>query len=412
MTPYRLRCVRCRQEYGPDETDYVCLECGIGGNLDVLYDLDSVKKKLSRETLATCRDDSIWRYSPLLPLADHSAVSTLHVGWTPLLDCPAMASRYRVRRLWIKDESRNPTASLKDRASAVCVAKALHRNATVITCASTGNAASSLAGACARLGLKSVIFTPELAPRPKVAQLLLYGATSIRIRGSYDQAYDLCLQATREYGWYNRNSGYNPYLGEGKKTAALEICEQLGWACPDTLFVPVGDGCILGGVWKGFCDLYEMGWIERQPRLIGVQAEGASPIVRAFEQNSAIVPTESSTIADGIAVGNPRDGVKALRAIRESGGCAIRVSDREILEALCELPRSSGVFAEPAAAAAFAGFTKLSAAGDLPADETVVLLITGSGLKDIDTALGSVTIPDVIQPSLAALAPCIARMDS
>jgi threonine synthase len=401
---YKLRCIRCGREYAAGETDYVCLHCGIGGNLDVVYDLERIRATVARESLAACRDFSIWRYRFLLPLAENAPAASLHVGWTPLQECSELARRYGVGRLWIKDDGRNPTASLKDRASAVCVAKALERNAKVISCASTGNAASSLAGACANVGLRSVIFTPERAPLPKIAQLLLFGATLIRIRASYDVAYDLSLEASEKFGWYSRNSGFNPYLGEGKKTAALEICEQLDWQPPDFVFVPVGDGCILGGMWKGLCDLYQLSWIPQRSRMIGIQAEGASPVVKAFEENAPIVPCEASTLADGIAVGQPRDGEKALRAMRESGGLALRVSDEEIREALRRLPAATGIFAEPAAAAAFAGFVKMCEAGKLPADARIVLLITGNGLKDIDTAIRSVTIPPIMEPDLSQIA--------
>jgi threonine synthase len=404
MIGYLLKCVQCGKEYRPNETDYVCLACGVGGNLDVIYDLRAIGKTFSREMLERNRDYSIWRYLPLLPIAADARTASLQVGWTPLLECPRLAAAAGIRQLWLKDDGRNPTASLKDRASALCIPKAFDRHASVVTCASTGNAASSLAGACANVGLRTVIFVPERAPLPKIAQLLLFGATLVRVRAGYDTAYDLSLRATEEYGWYNRNSGFNPYLGEGKKTAALEICEQLGWEAPDYIFVPVGDGCILGGIWKGLCDLHRLAWIERRPRLIAVQAEGASPIVRAFTENQAIVPVESNTIANGIAVGNPRDGLKALRALRESGGQAIRVSDAEICDALRKLPRETGVFVEPAAAAAFAGFEKMAAAGQLPAEARVVLLMTGNGLKDIDTAVGSVTIPEAVEPDWTRIA--------
>ena len=403
MPAYLLKCIRCGREFTAEQTDYVCLACGIGGNLDVVFDLDCIARNFSREALKQNRDYSIWRYLPLLPLAEGARTTSLPVGWTPLVNCPALARRSGIQQLWIKDDSRNPTASLKDRASALCIPKALERGARVITCASTGNAASSLAGACANIGLDAVIFVPERASLPKIAQLLLFGAKLIRLRASYDMAYDLSLEATARYGWYSRNSGYNPYLGEGKKTAALEICEQLEWNAPDYIFVPVGDGCILGGVWKGLCDLHALGWIERRPRLIAVQAEGASPVVRAFAGNAEIVPVEPFTLADGIAVGNPRDGLKALRALRESEGQAVSVSDNEIREALRRLPRETGIFVESAAAAAYAGFLKLTAAGRLPAEARVVLLMTGSGLKDIDTAVGSVTIPEAVEPDLKTI---------
>jgi threonine synthase len=233
------------------------------------------------------------------------------------------------------------------------------------------------------------------------------------VDGTYDDAFDLCLQAAPEFGWYNRNTGYNPYMGEGKKTVAYEICEQLSalvdsrnapWAAPDCILVPVGDGCIIGGIYKGLRDLLALGWIDHMPRLIGVQAAGSAPLVDAWERGlhaMDVQPVEAHTIADSISAGLPRDRIKALRAVRESDGAFVRVTDDEILSAIPALARGCGVFAEPAAAAAYAGLIEAVAQGLVDPDERVVVLATGSGLKDVAAAARSVAPPPVVSPDLA-----------
>jgi threonine synthase len=254
------------------------------------------------------------------------------------------------------------------------------------------------------VGLKSVIFVPQRAPQAKVAQLLIFGARVIMIKGTYDQAFDLCLEAAREYPWYSRNTAYNPYLSEGKKTAALELCEQLGWEAPDRIFVSVGDGCIIGGLWKGLRDLLALGFIDHMPQLVGVQAEGSAPLVRAWEKGTEeIVPMVPETLADSISVGQPRDRVKALRAARETGGQYVSVTDEEILEAMRLLGREAAVFAEPAGAAGFAGLRKLASLGEIDPEERIVALVTGNGLKDVDSAIRATGKPELIEPTMSAL---------
>ena len=403
-----LKCVKCGREYGIHETMYTCLDCGAEGVLDVIYDMKVVATRFLRrqweETYST--PASIWRYIDLLPVQDVRYLPNLQVGWTPMYHCGEFAERYGREQhitlptnLYVKDDGRNPTASFKDRASAIAVVKARELGKEVITCASTGNAASSLAGLAASMGITTYIFVPETAPKAKVAQLLMYGANVIMIRGSYDQAFDLCLQASEEWGWYSRNTGYNPYLGEGKKTAALEICEQLNWNAPDKVFVSVGDGCIIGGIWKGFCDLYALGMIDKLPQMIGVQANGANPLAVAFETGTPVEPLSyTNTLADSIAVGHPRDGLKALRAVRDSKGKMMSVSDNEILKAMKVLARNTGVFAEPAGATAFAGLLRLANRNEIDPNERVVAMVTGNGLKDIDTAIQSVGKPSLAEP--------------
>jgi threonine synthase len=386
-----LRCITCGSVYGPEELDYTCPRCGPRrGTLEVLYDYSKIRRGFTREALKKSRNYTMWRYLPLLPVEDERYIQPLRVGWTPLYRFDGLAREYGVRELYIKDDGLNPTASYKDRASAIVVIKAQEKGKKVITCASTGNAASSLAGFAASTPLSTIIFVPKAAPEAKLTQLLIYGAKVLAVEGSYDQAYDLCLEAAERYGWYNRSAAINPYLVEGKKTGALEVAEQLGWEIPDLVFVPVGDGSVISGIYKGFHDLLELGFIEAIPRIVGVQAQGADPIKRAFERYNgdevAIEDQAADTIADSIAVGKPRDIVKAVKYIHAAKGSFISVSDQQILEAIAELARRTGIFAEPAAAAAYAGFRLLAEQGRLSRSERVVVMITGSGLKDIASA--------------------------
>lgn len=292
----------------------------------------------------------------------------------------------------------------------MAVVKARERGAEIVTTASTGNAAAALSGLCAAVSQPNVIFVPSTAPQAKVAQLLAYGSTVLLVDGTYDQAFDLCLKAARAFGWYNRNTAHNPYMSEGKKTAAYEICEQLAGAqpsaslqAPDVILIPVGDGCIIGGIRKGLKDLAALGWIEHTSRLIGVQAAGSSPLVDAWERGLEgweMDPVEVRSIADSIVAGLPRDRIKALRAARETGGAFIRVSDEEILAAIPALAQGCGVFAEPAAAAAYAGLVRAVEEGLVAPDDRVVVLATGSGLKDVASAMKAVGQPYTVVPDL------------
>lgn len=383
----KLKCVLCGREFDAEPQTYVCDSCGLDGTLDVLYDMDEVKKRLTRESLAANRDMTLWRYGAALPVDDVSHIPPLAAGWSPLYKNRRLAAEYGVKDLYIKDDGRNPTSSLKDRASAVGVAKALDFGQTVVACASTGNAASSLAGFAAVTGLTSYIFVPQMAPAAKVTQLLIYGANVVLVRGDYADAFDLASAAIERFGWYNRSCAINPFLVEGKKTCAMEIAEQLNWDVPDRVFISVGDGCCVSGLYKGFSELLELGLTDRMPKIIGVQAEGASPIYDAVKSGGErVVFSRADTIADSISVGSPRNWAKALRAIRESGGDAVTVSDAEILAAMPELARKSGVFGEPAGVTGFAGMQKLAREGKLAADERVAVVVTGGGLKDIENA--------------------------
>ncbi|MGH2621922.1 MAG: threonine synthase [Anaerolineales bacterium] len=389
---------------------YVCLKDG--GNLDLLLDVGGIRKQTSPEQIRSSSDGSMWRYLPLLPVGDpgypNSALRA--VGWTPLLKAARLGVELGLGGLWLKDDGRNPTASFKDRASAVVVVRAREIGAETVVTASTGNAGAALAGMAAAAGLPAVILAPRTAPKAKIAQLLIFGARVLLVEGSYDEAFDLTLEAAEAFGWYCRNTGYNPFTVEGKKTAAFEICEQLTpvrsngpWAAPDAVFVSVGDGNILSGLHKGFKDLHELGWIKRLPRLYGVQSSGSAAVANAFRAGSSTIePVKANTLADSIAVDLPRDGIRALRAARETGGAVFTVEDGAILSAIQALGREA-VFAEPAGAASYAGVVKAVSDGLIGSEDQIVAVITGSGLKDVSAALRAAGSPLVIEPTLKAL---------
>jgi len=410
-------CSLCRTEYAPGEVTYTCPKDG--GNLDVVLDYDSIKNKYQPEDILSRADSSLWRYLPLLPVSEPEGDSTpLHAaGGTPVFRLTRLAEKLGLQNLWLKDESKNPTASFKDRASAIVVARAQELRSEIIVTASTGNAGAALAGMSAAVGQKAIIFAPKSAPQAKVAQLLIFGAKVILVDGTYDDAFDLTIQASNEFGWYCRNTGYNPFTAEGKKTAAFEIWEwwqhthakwhaEFGEAldhAPLTIFVPVGDGNIISGIHKGFKDLFQLGWMPRIPRIIGVQAEGSAAISNAFHGNTeTIKPVSAHTLADSISVDLPRDGVRAVRAVKETGGTYVNVSDEEILNAIAELGRV-GVFAEPAGATAYAGLVKGTATGVVGNADPILVLNTGSGLKDVRAALSAVESAPIIEPTLSAL---------
>ena len=382
-----LRCLLCGTEHRPDEVAYVCPAHGDDGVLDVVYDYDLIGRRTTRESVA--RGSGMWRFRNLLPVAPSTPVPPILVGDTPLVDAPRLAAAAGVARVWVKDEGRQPTASLKDRASAMAVAKAAERGMGTITTASTGNAAAALAGMCAAAAARAVIFVPASAPPAKIAQLHAFGAAVVLVDGTYDEAVALSMTAARVRGWYNRNTGYNPYMTEGKKTAVYEICEALGWDAPDLIAVGVGDGCIIGGLHKGLRDLLALGWIDRMPRLVGVQATGSAYLADAwrFDEDVNTKPAiVASTVADSIAAGLPRDRVKAMAAVRDTGGVFVTVSDEEILAAIPAVARGCGVFGEPAAAASWAGLRAAVAQGAVGGADRVVIMNTGSGLKDVAAA--------------------------
>ncbi len=399
------KCVKCGKIY---EATPNLTNCTCGGILDIIYDYDYIKANLTKAALASRRDNSMWRYRELLPVEETTEAPPLRVGWSPLYEAKNLAAQLGIKKLWVKDDGLNPTASLKDRASSMAVAKAVEAGAKVIACSSTGNAASSLAGNAAAAGLKTYIFVPSRAPKGKVAQLMTFGATVISVQGSYEETFELSKAAIDKWGWYNRNAAINPYLSEGKKTVGLEIMEQLGWEVPDYIAISVGDGCTIAGLWKGLKDLYAIGFIDRLPRLISAQAEGCCPLNRAIESGEDWRPMEENTLADSIAVGVPRNADKALMAIRESNGLVVNVSDGEIMAAQKLLGRTCGVFGEPAGVTGAAGLKKLCEQGKIPADATVVSVVTGNGLKDVANAIAAcgepLSIPGDMDQLLKAFA--------
>ena len=395
-----LRCVRCEETTPLADGVYLCPRCG--GNVQVEYDYDAIRRAWSRDALQRDPDRTMWRYSPLYPV--DGRIESPPIGWTPMFPAPRLGAPLGLRRLLVKDDGRNPSASFKDRASAIALLRAVEQGHDLVTGASTGNAASSTAVLAAGMGtVRCRIFIPAAAPRAKVAQLLAFGAEVLAVKGTYDDAFDLCLKATERFGWYNRNTGFNPYTREGKKSVSFEICEQLGFEAPDLVVVPVGDGNIISGVWKGFRDFQRLGFIERMPRLLAVQAEGSDAVVRALEGDGTIRAVSGETVADSISVSVPRDGEAAVRAVRESGGSGVRVSDDEILAAIIEVARGAGVFGEPAGVTCWAGLKRAVSLGIVDPAWTTVMLVTGNGLKDVASAMKVTGAPREIEPDSRVL---------
>jgi threonine synthase len=403
------KCSLCGQEYGPGEVEYTCPSDG--GNLDVILDYQHLSIELKPASFINQQEASLWRYLPLLPVGEPGGDGTplRAAGWTPVFAPARLAVSTGLKRLWIKDESRNPTASFKDRASALVVRRAQEIGAEVVVTASTGNAGAALAGMAAAVGQKAVIFAPKSAPPAKIAQLLVFGAQVLLVDGTYDDAFDLTIEASREFGWYCRNTGYNPFTAEGKKSAALEIWEWHKSSNLDfdlhelNLFISVGDGNIISGIHKGFKDLVALGWLEKPPRIFGVQSYGSAAIANAFlAGNEQIVAVSADTLADSISVDLPRDGVRAVRAARQTGGSYVRVRDELILKAIASLG-PVGVFAEPAGATSFAGVMQALEDDLIDPGDPIMALNTGSGLKDVNAAMQAVAPAPVIAPSLEAV---------
>ena len=403
-----FRCFGCGTEQGADFGGYVCPACG--GNLEVRYAWP--KGAPAGWWLDAGRKD-VFRYRALLPVSNLDLASPLRVGMTPLYETPRLGAKAGLKKMYLKDDGQNPSASFKDRAGAVALVRAREIGAKVLCGASTGNAGSSMACLAASVGMPCVIFVPEKAPAAKIAQLLVFGAKVLAVKGTYDDAFDLCMEVCAKRGWFNRNTGHNPFTREGKKTAAFEIFEQLG-KIPDWVVVPTGDGNIIAGIWKGFCDLKEAGLADRTPKMLCAQSAASQAIAAAVwtlqkSGNRApdwktveIAPVAATTVADSISVDIPRDGLAAVRAVIESGGAAVAVPDAEILAAIPEIARGSGVFAEPAASCAWAGLKKAARDGVVKPDETVVCMCTGNGLKDVASARQAAGEPTPVDNAVAA----------
>ena len=405
------RCIACAETQAADFSGFVCPHCG--GNLDITYDYAAIADTVAKG-FGNDRKD-LFRYAPLLPLSAATNPFPLHVGGTPLYAAPRLGAQVGLRNLYLKDETVNPSASTKDRAGAVTLRRAMEIGADVVSVASTGNAGSSIACLAAAVGLRAVVFVPEAAPVAKLTQSLSFGATVFAVRGSYDDAFDLCLAASDEFGWFNRSTGYNPFTREGKKTCAYEIWESLGGRVPDRIIVSTGDGNVLSGMWKGWCDLRAVGLVDRVPRIDCVQSDASAAICLAARRIrdsgeshpdwTAVVvdAVEASTVADSISVDQPRDGLAAARGILESRGETVMIPDEEILDAIPEMARATGIFAEPAAAAPWAAVKRLVHDDKIGADELVVCIVSGSGLKDIANIQTTVGAPLTIEPAVDAI---------
>ena len=418
-----LLCTICGAEYKPTDVEYICPHTHPNpGNLTVEYDMNKVKAAISTDEANKTTWPiwtGMWRYRAFLPLplrdgANAAAIApevlTLPVGNTPLIPSPELAGALSLKEVWVKDDGRNPSASLKDRASALVALKAKLEGRPIVATASTGNAAAALSCVCAGLKQPCVIFVPAAAPEAKRTQLVVYGAQVVLVEGTYDDAFELCQRACQRFGWYCRSTGYNPYTVEGKKTVSFELCEQLyrrhHWAegiseeklvfeAPDYVAVSVGDGNIVSGVHKGLKDLYGAGLIDKMPRIIGVQAEGSASIANACKKNfdfakEPLPEIDAQTDADSISAGTPRDPLRAVQAATQTGGAYVCVSDAEILEAIPRFARMTGVFAEPAGATTLAGVLKAKREGIIEDGKTLVIVNTGNGLKDIVSAKKSV----------------------
>jgi threonine synthase len=389
---YYLHCVSCGRRFGRDRMHYTCPDCGgLNGTLEVRYDYVKLRKQLTRDSFEATGENSILRYRALLPLGKQHPSPPLRLGMTPLYNSGKLAVQLGIGQVFLKDDSQNPSLSLKDRATLISLLKAKEFGYEVVSTASTGNAAASLACWSAALGFRNVIFVPKTIPEAKLVQLMVYDARIVLVDGNYDLAFDLCLDVCRENNWYNRSTAINPYNVEGKKTVSFEICEQLEWNLPEYIFVPVGDGCIISSVWKGFTDLYQAGLIDKLPKLVACQAEGSASIARSFRQGlHKPLQIQSKTIADSISVDLPRDGVKAIIALRESEGDAVTVTDEEIMAALHELASLTGIFVEPSSAVTWAAARKFFSTNVHGNDTDALLLLTGSGLKDLASARAAV----------------------
>jgi threonine synthase len=365
----------------------LCPRCGPGdevtdpGIFDVVYDYTAAREVFASYLAQNTQGlQTIFRFLPVLPVSQ-APETLLPAGDTPLVAAPRLAARLGVRTLYLKDETRNPTRCLKDRATAIAVCMAQQTGQSALYCASAGNAAISLAGFCAHQGLACHVFVPREVSATRLAWLELYRAQVSIAEGSYDEAFEQAERAGTTHGWYSRNCAFNPYLVEGKKTVAFEIAEQLGWHVPDIVVAPVGDGCTLGAVGKGFRELIELGMTDHHPQLLGVQAEAIQPVVQRYAGQADTPGQElaQTTVAASIAVHRPRNYLRLRAALDASGGIMLAVSDEEMLVAQCLLAQEAGVVAEVTSAASLAGLIRLSASQDL-SGRSIVLLITGGRL--------------------------------
>src|SRR5579871_3303875 len=377
-----LRCRECGREYDAAPI-FTCEWCF--GPLEVAYDYDAIRAAVSREKIAA-GPLSIWRYDDLLP-SDRNPAVDLGAGFTPLVRADRLAAELGLRELWLKNDTRNPTNSFKDRVVSVALSKALDFGFKVAACASTGNLANSVAAHAARAGLRSYVFIPSDLEQGKIVTTAVYGGNVVAIKGNYDDVNRLCAELAGIYEWAFVNVNMRPYYAEGSKTLAFETAEQLGWQTPDHVVVPGASGSLLTKIHKGFQELHKVGLLDEEPqvRVSGAQALGCSPIAKAFLENSdTIMPVKPDTIAKSLAIGNPADGYFALDVVRSTGGGFGAVSDGEIVDGMRLLARTEGIFGETAAGVTIATLKRLAAEGVVRPDERVVAYITGHGLKTLE----------------------------
>jgi len=400
--PFQMRCIECGKVHDMSRPAYACSSCG--NLLEVRMDVAEAVERLSRVDLRS-RPVSVWRYRELLPLATGAQVFTMNEGGTPLFKCRRLGEKLGLKNLHIKFDGMNPTGSFKDRGMTVGISKAKELGMKTVTCASTGNTSASLAAYAGLAGMKCVVLIPEgKVALGKLAQAMMHGAMVASVRGNFDQALDVVMAASERLGLYVLNS-VNPFRVEGQKTAAYEVCDQLGGRSPEFLYIPVGNGGNSAAYWKGFAEYEATGAVPNHPVIRGVQAEGAAPIARMFSTGSdEFVPVpHPETVATAIRIGNPANWKKTVRAIKESGGRATTVSDREILDAQKMMAQEEGIFAEPAGAAALAGLVKDTENGAIDRSALVVCVSTGHGLKDPDIAISQCVKPATIDASVEAL---------
>lgn len=402
---FHYECVNCGKSYSATEIRYLCPACSAEtlpgeppkGVLKVVYPYEEIRKRNLDFNMLNSRG-----FIDLLPIRSLESYPSLRVGDTPLYRIKRLDDRPMLAELFIKDDSQNPTYSFKDRASALVSAYAKEQGIGTIIAASTGNAGSSLAGICASQNQKAIIVVPENAPLAKLTQIMMYGATIVPVKGTYDDAFDLSIEATKEFGWYNRNTAFNPLTIEGKRSVAFELYIQLGEKVPDRIFVPVGDGVILSGVYKGFEDLMQLGYIDKMPVMVAVQSEGSDNLIRNVHSETFHIK-KSKTLADSISVDVPRNFYMTKQFLLKYKGEELSVSDEAILDASRRLSLNTGLFAEPAAAAAFAGFLEYCENNRMPSTSVNVVISTGSGLKDLQAVQRMIFLPEAIEPSISQL---------
>jgi len=402
-TKFNYQCIDCGKKIPGSGIVYICPDCSAKqqagqppmGMLKVVYNQEILRGK-SFNTLEKNH------FLDLLPINTLESLPFLKVGNTPFYNVNELNGKELGHSLILKDDSQNPTFSFKDRASAIVSAFAKENGIDTIVAASTGNAGSSLAGMCAAQGQKAVIFVPAAAPKAKLTQIIMYGAVLVPVDGNYDTAFDLSIEATKRFGWYNRNTAFNPLTIEGKKTVSLELFSQLNQNLPHRIFVPVGDGVIISGVYKGFEDLLNLGIIARMPVIVAVQAKGSSNIIDNIGKKE-FHSTRSHTIADSISVDIPRNFRMAADYLLKYKGETIKVSDEEIIKSSVKLAKNTGIFSEPAAAAAFAGYSLFAGQNRLPMDSVNVVLLTGSGLKDLGTIQSRLNISAPVKPDMVSV---------